>query len=51
MEPYKYMALEIDLVPVSGDMVVPDLRLIIGGSLLILFLGVNLLRAARHGQS
>jgi hypothetical protein len=28
IEPYKFMALEIDLVPVSGDMLVPDLRLI-----------------------
>jgi len=51
MEPYKFMALEIDLVPVSGDMVVPDLRLIIGGLLLVLFLGVNWLRAARRSQN
>jgi hypothetical protein len=26
MEPYKFIALEIDLVPVSGDMVIPNLR-------------------------
>jgi hypothetical protein len=51
MEPYKFIALEIDLVPVSGDMLVPDLRLIVGGSLLVLFLAVNWLRAARHGQN
>jgi hypothetical protein len=51
MEPYKFMALEIDLVPISGDMLVPDLRLIVGGSLLVLFLAVNWLRAARHGKN
>jgi hypothetical protein len=50
MEPYKFIALEIDLVPVSGEIVVPDLRLIIGGSLLVLFLAVNWLRAARRLQ-
>lgn len=50
MEPYKFIALEIDLVPVSGEIVVPDLRLIIGGSLLVLFLAVNWLRAARRRQ-
>ena len=26
MEPYKFIALEIDLMPVSGDMMIPDLR-------------------------
>ena len=46
MEPYKFMALEIDLVPVSGDMVVPDLRLLVGGVFLILFLAVNWYLAA-----
>jgi hypothetical protein len=51
MEPYKFMALEIDLVPISGDMLVPDLRLIVGGSLLVLFLAVNWLRAARHEKN
>jgi hypothetical protein len=45
---YKFIALEIDLVPVSGHRLVPDLRLIVGGSLLALFLAVNWLRAARH---
>ena len=50
MEPYKFIALEIDLVPVSGEMVIPDLRLIVGGSLLALFLAVNWFRAARRGQ-
>lgn len=44
MEPYKFIALEIDLVPVSGDRIIPDLRLIVGGSLVALFLAVNWLR-------
>jgi len=26
MEPYKFIALETDLVPVSGDIAIPDLR-------------------------
>jgi hypothetical protein len=51
MEPYKFMALEIDVVPVSGDMLVPDLRLIVGGSLFVLFLAANWLRAARQGEN
>jgi hypothetical protein len=45
-EPYKFMALEIVLVPVSGDLVVPDFRLVVGGALLVLFLGVAWARAA-----
>jgi hypothetical protein len=49
MEPYKFIALEIDLVPVSGNMLIPDLRLIVGGSLLVLFLAVNWFRAVRRG--
>jgi hypothetical protein len=39
--PYKFMALEIVLVPVSGEVRVPDLRLVVGGGLLILFLTVG----------
>ena len=31
LEPYKFMALEIDLVPVSGDKVIPDMRWLVGG--------------------
>jgi len=47
MEPYKFMALEIDLVPVSGDMVIPDLRWVVGGGFVIIFLLVGWIRAAR----
>ena len=46
-EPYKFMALEIDLVPVSGDKVIPDARWIVGGALLALFTAVGWGRAAR----
>ncbi len=47
LEPYKFMALEIDLVPVSGDRQIPDARWIVGGALLALFLAVGWIRAAR----
>ena len=33
MEPYKFIALEIDLVLVLGDIVIPDLRWVVRGSL------------------
>jgi len=46
-EPYKFMALEIDLVPVSGEMVIPDARWIVGGGLLTLFMAAGWSRAAR----
>lgn len=45
--PYKLMSLEVVLVPVRGDLVVPDLRWLAGSLLLITFLGVGWLRAAR----
>jgi hypothetical protein len=48
LEPYKFMALEIDLVPVSGDKVIPDARLIVGGALLTLFTAMGRRRAARR---
>jgi hypothetical protein len=48
MEPYKFMAMELDLVPASGDVVVPDLRWLVGGSLVFIFLLVGWLRAARR---
>jgi hypothetical protein len=45
VEPYKFMAMELDLVPVSGRIVIPDLRWLLGGGLMILFLSVEWLRA------
>ena len=46
MEPYKFIALEIDLVPVSGDMVIPDLRWVVGAVFVIIFLLVGWVHAA-----
>ena len=48
LEPYKFMALEIDLVPVSGDRVIPDFRWIFGSALLVLFLAVGWKRPERR---
>jgi hypothetical protein len=45
-EPYKLMAVEIILVPVSGNLVIPDLRWLVGGTLLIVFLAAAWSRAA-----
>jgi hypothetical protein len=47
VEPYKFMAVELDLVPVSGESVVPDLRWVLGAGLLTLFLALGWTRAAR----
>jgi hypothetical protein len=47
MEPYKFIAVEIDLVPVSGGRFFPDLRLVAATSLLALFLAINWLRRAQ----
>jgi hypothetical protein len=44
--PYKFMALEIDLVPVSGNLVVPDLRWVFGGGLILIFLLIGWVRVA-----
>jgi hypothetical protein len=46
MEPYKFMAMELDLVPVSGDTVIPDLRWVVGGGFIIILLLVGWVRAA-----
>jgi hypothetical protein len=49
--PYKIAALEIALVPASGQVVIPDLRWVVGGACLIAFLGAGWLRAARGKRS
>jgi hypothetical protein len=46
-EPYKFMSMEIDLVPVKAT-VIPDARWIAGGGLLALFLAAGWKRAARR---
>jgi hypothetical protein len=45
VEPYKFMAMELDLVPVSGRLVIPDLRWLLGGSFIIIFLLIEWVRA------
>ncbi|MES2016173.1 MAG: hypothetical protein V4484_06715 [Pseudomonadota bacterium] len=47
LEPYKMMALEVLLVPTSGDIVLPDLRALCGAALLMLFLLTGWIRSAR----
>jgi hypothetical protein len=49
MEPYKFIAMELDLVPVSGATVVPDLRWLVGGGFFIIFLLVGWVRAVLSG--
>ena len=49
--PCKIAALEIALVPASGQVVSPDLRWVVGGVCLIVFLGTGWLRAARRKRS
>lgn len=46
--PYKLMALQVVLVPVSTELFVPDLRWLAGGVLLVAFFAVGWLRAARR---
>jgi hypothetical protein len=47
--PYKFIAVELDLVPISSGTIVTDLRWLVGGGLAIVFLFVVWLRAALLG--
>lgn len=49
LTPYKFIALELDLVPVSKGMLVPDLRWLVGGGFVIIFLLAWCLRLALFG--
>ena len=49
LAPYKFIALELDLVPVSRGTVVPDLRWFVGSGLAIIFLLVEWIRLALFG--
>ena len=46
---YKFIAVELDLVPVSNGTIVPDLRWLVGGGLVIVFLLVVWVHAALLG--
>ena len=49
LAPYKLIAMELDLVPVSSGTVVPDLRWLVGGGFVIVFLLVGWIRPALFG--
>jgi len=49
LAPYKLIAVELDLVPVSSGIVVPDFRLLVAAGFAIVFLLVVWLRAALLG--
>ena len=41
LAPYKFIAVELDLVPVSRRMIIPDLRWLVGGAFVIIYLLVG----------
>ena len=43
---YKFIAVELDLVPVSSGTIIPDLRWLVGGGLVIIFMLVGWLHGA-----
>src|SRR4030095_12135621 len=49
LAPYKFIAVELDLVPVSSGTIVPDLRWLVGSGFAIVFLLVGWLHAALLG--
>jgi hypothetical protein len=49
LAPYKFIAVELDLVPVSSGTVVPDLRWLVGGGFVIVFLLVEWIRPTLFG--
>ena len=49
--PYKFAAVEVALVPTSAEVLIPDLRFVLGSILLTLFLLVGWVRSARGGRS
>jgi len=51
IEPYKIMAFDTTLLPVSGDLVIPDTRMMAGFSLFALFLAVGWFRSVRQQRS
>jgi len=42
----KFIGMEFVLVPTSAELAIPDLRLVVGGALLVIFLGFGWLRSA-----
>lgn len=51
IEPYKMMALDVSLLPMSAETITPDTRYVAGSLLLALFLAVGWLRSTRCNRS
>lgn len=51
IEPYKMMALDVTLLPMSAETIIPDTRYVAGSLLLALFLAVGWFRSARRNRS
>ncbi|HEY2120617.1 MAG TPA: hypothetical protein VGH37_15615 [Candidatus Acidoferrum sp.] len=49
LAPYKFIAVDLDLVPVSSGTIVPDLRWFVAGGFVIVFLLVEWVRPALFG--
>ena len=49
LAPYKFVAMDLDLAPVSTGRVIPDLRWLVGGGFIIIFLLVGWIRTALLG--
>ena len=49
-ESYKLMALQVVLVPTHGEIIIPELRWLVGGFLLVLFTTVGWFRAAGRAR-
>ena len=48
--PYKFASEDVVLIPVDGELIVPDLRWIVGGLLLVAYLVFLWRRAVRAGS-
>jgi hypothetical protein len=46
--PYKTAAAELVLIPLDAELAVPDLRFVLGAALLVIYLSIGWLRAARR---
>lgn len=51
IEPYKMMALDVSLLPMSAETIIPDTRYVAGSLLLALFLAGGWFRSARRNRS
>ena len=47
-EPYKFISMQLDLVPAGADMLLPDLRWVAGSILLFIFMAIGWFRSSRR---